>query len=112
MANKAKFDTLYLEKPEEADKRRLKFYRNKGMMIADAYISGNAFDAMMQLEEREHDAEVRFVKGDAEAFKTLVRIRKERRELEATIEDAKAVRKDFFGNAKVSLEKEETNAVE
>lgn len=108
MAGKMKFDAMYMETPEESNARKLKGARNRAALVADAYINEAVFEQMYALDDQIERKEHAFVKGDATAFGSLLKLMEEKRNLESLIADAKAIRKDFFGNYKVSTEEKET----
>lgn len=105
---KMKFDKLFMETPEESKNRKLKGARNRAAMIADAYINEAVFEQMYALEAQIERKELAFVQGDTSAFGSLLKLKEEKRNLESLIADAKAIRKEFFGNYKVSTEEKET----
>ena len=90
------FTQLFKQTPEQAEGVRLAAQIKKSNRAAEAFIDNVELDALPSLEEQETKEMHRFVRGDNEAFKRILLLRKDRELLLGMLEQSRKLKDQLF----------------
>ena len=97
---KDKFEELYGASAEELEAKKLPGKKKAAKRTIDSFLDDIQYEKLEDLHAEEEAATLAFVKGDKEAFRRLVDIRRRRDNFKTATRYAEEIRDELFSTGK------------